>query len=44
VSWLSIAWLLRFLQRNSTWVFVGYRLLFGFSILIWFRHLEPATR
>jgi undecaprenyl-diphosphatase len=44
VSWLSIAWLLRFLQRNSTWVFVGYRLLFGFSILIWFRHLEPAAR
>ncbi|MFN9693032.1 MAG: undecaprenyl-diphosphate phosphatase [Synechococcaceae cyanobacterium] len=44
VSWLSIACLLRFLQRNSTWVFVGYRLLFGFSILIWFRHLEPATR
>jgi len=44
VSWLSIAWLLRFLQRNSTWVFVGYRLLFGLSILIWFRHLEPALR
>ena len=40
VSWLSIAWLLRFLQRNSTWVFVGYRLLFGLSILIWFRHLD----
>jgi len=44
VSWLSIAWLLRFLQRNSTWVFVGYRLLFGFSILIWFRHLDSAAR
>jgi undecaprenyl-diphosphatase len=44
VSWLSIAWLLRFLQRHSTWVFVGYRLLFGVSILLWFRHLEPAAR
>jgi undecaprenyl-diphosphatase len=29
VSWLAIAWLLRFLQTNSTWPFVVYRLLFG---------------
>jgi undecaprenyl-diphosphatase len=35
VSWLAIAWLLRFLQRHSTWVFVGYRLCFGVAILIW---------
>jgi undecaprenyl-diphosphatase len=35
VSWLAIAWLLRFLQHNSTWVFVIYRLLFGVCILIW---------
>ncbi len=37
VSWLAIAWLLRYLQRHSTWVFVGYRLLFGLSILLWLR-------
>jgi len=37
VSWLAIAWLLRFLQRHSTWLFVGYRLLFGFGILLWLR-------
>jgi undecaprenyl-diphosphatase len=35
VSWLAIAWLLRFLQTNSTWVFVAYRLVFGIGILIW---------
>jgi undecaprenyl-diphosphatase len=35
VSWLAIAWLLRFLQTNSTWVFVAYRLAFGIGILIW---------
>ncbi|MCP9892063.1 undecaprenyl-diphosphate phosphatase [Cyanobium sp. Aljojuca 7D2] len=35
VSWLAIAWLLRFLQHHSTWVFVIYRLLFGVGILIW---------
>ena len=29
VSWLAIDWLLHFLQRNSTWIFVGYRLVFG---------------
>jgi undecaprenyl-diphosphatase len=39
VSWLAIAWLLRFLQRNSTWIFVAYRLLFGFVLLVWFRDL-----
>lgn len=35
VSWAAIAWLLTFLQRHSTWWFVGYRLLFGASILLW---------
>jgi len=42
VSWLAIAWLLRFLQNNSTWIFVGYRLLFGLVLLIWFRDLGAA--
>lgn len=32
-SYLAIAWLLRFLQRQSTWVFVWYRLGFGLVIL-----------
>jgi undecaprenyl-diphosphatase len=32
-SYLSIAFLLRFLQRNSNWVFVWYRLAFGASLL-----------
>ncbi|MCP9775278.1 undecaprenyl-diphosphate phosphatase [Cyanobium sp. WAJ14-Wanaka] len=35
VSWLAIAWLLRFLQNHSTWWFVGYRLVFGASLLVW---------
>jgi undecaprenyl-diphosphatase len=33
-SYLSIAWLIRFLQRQSTWVFVWYRLVFGLSVLL----------
>ncbi len=33
-SYLSIAWLLKFLQSNSNWVFVWYRLAFGMAILI----------
>jgi undecaprenyl-diphosphatase len=37
VSWLAIAWLLRFLQHHSTWVFVIYRLCFGVAILLWLR-------
>ena len=35
VSWLAIAWLLRFLQHHSTWWFVGYRLFFGVGLLLW---------
>lgn len=35
VSWLAIAWLLRFLQSHSTWWFVGYRLFFGVGLLLW---------
>jgi undecaprenyl-diphosphatase len=35
VSWLAIAWLLRFLQHHSTWWFVGYRLFFGVGLLVW---------
>ena len=35
VSWLAIAWLLRFLQHHSTWWFVGYRLFFGMGLLVW---------
>lgn len=32
-SYASIAWLIKFLQTQSTWVFVGYRLIFGLTIL-----------
>lgn len=32
-SYLSIAWLIRYLQTKSTWVFVWYRLAFGVAIL-----------
>ena len=35
VSWLAIDWLLKFLQRHSTWIFVAYRLLFGAVLLAW---------
>ena len=42
VSWLAIAWLLRYLQRHGTWLFVVYRLLFGGAILLWFRDLGVA--
>jgi undecaprenyl-diphosphatase len=33
-SYAAIAWLLRFLQNQSTWVFIWYRLAFGISILV----------
>jgi len=43
VSWLAIAWLLRFLRNHSTWVFVGYRLLFGLLLLTVFRRFEGVA-
>jgi undecaprenyl-diphosphatase len=43
VSWMAIAWLLRFLQNNTTWMFVAYRLIFGVVLLIWFRDLGAAS-
>ena len=33
-SYASIAWLLGYLQRKNTWIFVWYRLAFGAAILI----------
>lgn len=32
-SYLSIAWLLKYLQRKDTWIFVWYRLAFGTALL-----------
>lgn len=32
-SYVAIAWLLRYLQTQNTWVFVWYRLVFGVAIL-----------
>ncbi len=33
-SYIAIAWLIKFLQKRSTWVFVWYRLGFGIFILV----------
>lgn len=33
-SYLAIFWLLSFLKRHSTWIFVWYRLAFGAAILL----------
>ncbi len=33
-SYLSIAWLIEFLKKHSTWIFVWYRLAFGAALLI----------
>jgi len=33
-SYIAIAWLIRFLQTRSTWLFIWYRLIFGILILI----------
>ncbi len=36
VSWLVIDWLLKYFQKNSTWIFIIYRLLFGLYLLNWY--------
>ncbi|MGC6482757.1 MAG: undecaprenyl-diphosphate phosphatase [Synechococcus sp.] len=35
VSWLAIDWLIRYLQRHNTVIFVVYRLVFGGLLLAW---------
>ena len=34
VSWLSIDWLLNFLQKNNTFIFILYRFIFGIALLL----------
>lgn len=41
VSYLSIGWLIKFLQTNSTWGFVVYRIIFG-TYVIWLAMNTPA--
>jgi len=41
VSWLAIDWLIRYLQRHSTWIFVAYRLVFGVALLAWWTTAAP---
>lgn len=42
-SYVSIAWLIRFLQTQSTLVFIVYRLLFGLAILASIAARQPWT-
>lgn len=36
VSYLSIAWMIRYLQTHSSLCFVVYRLLFGIFLIVWY--------
>ncbi len=40
VSWLAIDWLLKYLQRNSTWLFIMYRLIFGIVLIFWWKGIK----
>ncbi|MCP9851051.1 undecaprenyl-diphosphate phosphatase [Cyanobium sp. Morenito 9A2] len=42
VSWWAIAWLLQYLQKHSTWIFVAYRLVFGVLLLVWTSQVAAA--
>ncbi len=41
VSWIVIDWLLQYLQKNNTWLFIIYRLLFGVTLLVWWLRFRP---
>ena len=34
VSYVAIAWLLRYLAHHATWLFVGYRVIFGIAVIV----------
>jgi len=40
VSWLAIDWLLKYLQRNKTIIFVIYRISFGIGLLFWWSNIK----
>lgn len=33
VSYLAISWFLKYLRTHATWIFVGYRMIFGLAVL-----------
>tara|TARA_Y100001968_G_scaffold286256_1_gene286865 strand:+ start:131 stop:976 length:846 start_codon:yes stop_codon:yes gene_type:complete len=35
VSWLAIDWMIKYLQKNNTYIFILYRILFGIISLFW---------
>ena len=37
-SYLSIAWMVRYLQRHGMWIFIAYRLAFGALLIAWACH------
>ncbi len=43
VSWLAIDWLLNFFQKNNSWIFVAYRLLFGLLLLMWWNQSAASN-
>ncbi len=42
ISWITIDWLLKYLQSNDTWIFIIYRLIFGFALIFyWWQNSYP---
>tara|TARA_Y100001968_G_scaffold310696_1_gene331895 strand:+ start:1233 stop:2090 length:858 start_codon:yes stop_codon:yes gene_type:complete len=35
VSWISIDWMIKYLKRKNTKIFIYYRLIFGITLLLW---------
>jgi undecaprenyl-diphosphatase len=33
VSYVAIAWMLKYLKNHATWIFVAYRVLFGVAVI-----------
>ncbi len=42
-SWLVIDWFIQYLQKNKTWIFISYRLLFGVALLIWWLGIPTSS-
>ena len=42
-SWLVIDWFIQYLQKNKTWMFISYRLLFGVTLLIWWLGIPTSS-
>ncbi len=40
VSWIAIDWIIKYLEKSNTQIFIMYRLIFGVTLIIWWLNFQ----